>query len=100
MVFLETNHFTECDIFRQNWEFVLVTPVIGFVWMKQRYKKQLNTKQNLHMKLNTGGCYLKVCLETRREIESEVGNDRVKNLGEVKGVIGVGRQVQYKVKLQ
>ena len=55
--------------------------------------EQQNTKQNLHMKLNTGGCYLKVCLETRREIESEVGNDRVKNLGEVKGVIGVGRHV-------
>ena len=34
------------------------------------------------MKLNTGGCYKDVCLETRREIESEVGNDRVKNLEE------------------
>ena len=97
--FLETNHFTECDIFRQNWEFVLVTPVIGFVWMKLRYKKQLNTKQNLHIKLNTGG-YERSCLETRRKIESEVGNDRVKNLGEVVcverggGRIVVGRQVQ------
>ena len=46
------------------------------------------------MKLNTGGCYKKVCLETGREIESEVGKDRVKNLGEVKGVIGVGRHLQ------
>ena len=51
--------------------------------MKQRYGNNKNTKQNLHMKLNTGGCYWKVCLETRREIENEVGNDRVKNLGEV-----------------
>ena len=47
-----------------------------------KIKKQLDTKPNLHIKLNTGG-YERSCLETRRKIESEVGNDRVKNLGEV-----------------
>ena len=70
--FFRDKSFHRMRYISTKWEFVLVT----------------------HMKLNTGGCYKKVCLETRREIESEVGNDRVKNLGEVKGVIGVGRHVQ------